>query len=63
MWPGLINLVTLEKCTKSVYDILKGFRLTSSVTRMGDLLHFGQLFQSCGKNYFAQIAHIFIQFL
>ena len=44
-----------------MYDILKGFRLTYSVTRMGDLLHFGQLFQACGKNYFAQIAHIFIK--
>ena len=31
----------------------------SSVTRLGDLLHFGQLFKACGKNYFTQIAHIF----
>ena len=27
--------------------------------RLGDLLHFGQLFQACGNNQFAQIAHNF----
>ena len=27
--------------------------IESSVTRLGDLLHFGQLFKACGKNYFA----------
>ena len=32
----------------------------ASVTRVGNLLHFGQLFKACGNNYFAQIAHIFI---
>ena len=36
---------------------------TSSVTRLGDLLHFGQLFIPGGNNYFAQIAHIVRQFL
>ena len=29
-----------------------------SVTKLGDLLHFGQLFKAFGNNYFAQIAHI-----
>ena len=29
-----------------------------SVTRLGNLLHFGQLYKACGKNNFAQIAHI-----
>ena len=33
-----------------------------SVTRLGDLLHFGQLFKACGNNYFGQIAHIIRQF-
>ena len=28
------------------------------MTRLGDLLHFGQLFETCGQNHFAQIAHI-----
>ena len=30
--------------------------LSCSVTRLDDLLHFGQLFKACGSNYFAQIA-------
>ena len=34
-----------------------------SVIRLGDLLHFGQLFNACGNNYFAQIAHIFGNFM
>ena len=34
----------------------------ASVTRLGDLLHFGQLFKACGNNYFFQIDHIFMQF-
>ena len=29
-----------------------------SVTRLGNLLHFGQLYKACGNNNFAQIAHI-----
>ena len=28
------------------------------MTRLGDLLHFGQLFKASGSNYFAQIAHV-----
>ena len=32
-----------------------------SVTRLGDLLDFGQLFKAFGNNWFAQIAHIFSQ--
>ena len=35
----------------------------SSVTRLGDLLHFGQLFKAFGNNLFAQISHILRQFL
>ena len=34
-----------------------------SVTRLGDLLHFGQLCKACGNNYFAQIAHIISNFV
>ena len=30
---------------------------TSSVTRLGFVLHFGQLFKANGNNYFAQISH------
>ena len=36
---------------------------TSSVTRLGDLLHFGQLFKAFGNNLFAQIFQILSQFL
>ena len=35
---------------------------TASVTRLCDLLHFGQLLKACGNNYFAQIANILRQF-
>ena len=31
--------------------------MTSSVTRLGDLFHFGQLFKASGSYYFAQIVH------
>ena len=43
-------------CRLHVYKII-------SVTRLGDLLHFGQLFIACGNNYFAKIAHTCRQFL
>ena len=35
----------------------------TSVTRLGDFLHFGQTFKAGGNNYFTQINHIVIQFL
>ena len=38
-------------------------QVTRSVTRLGDLLDFGQLFTACGNNNFAQITHNFRQFL
>ena len=31
--------------------------VVDSVTRLGNLLQFGQHFKACGNNYFAQIAH------
>ena len=34
-----------------------------SVTRLGDLLDFGQLFKAFGNNKFAQIFHILKEFL
>ena len=36
--------------------------VVASVTRLGDLLYFGQLFKAIGNNYFAQIAHIIRRF-
>ena len=35
----------------------------SSVTRLGDLLDFEQIFKACGNNKFAQISYILSQFL
>ena len=35
----------------------------SSVSKLGDLLHIGQLYKAGGNNYLAQIAHIVRQFL
>ena len=34
-------------------------QIAASVTRLGDLLHFGQLFKARGNNYFAQSANTF----
>ena len=49
------HLVTLDAVSRQAE--------ANSVTRLGDLMHFGQLFKASGNNYFAQIAHIFMQFL
>ena len=38
-------------------------KLATSVTRLGDLLDFGQLFKAFGSNLFAQISYILRQFL
>ena len=37
--------------------------MDNSVTRLGDLLDFGELFKAFGNNEFAQISHILGQFL
>ena len=39
-------------------DIIETSSSTICVTRLGDLLHIGQLFKAYGNNYFAQITHI-----
>ena len=40
-----------------------GFWVASSVTRLGDFLHFGQPFKAFDNNNFAQISYILSQFL
>ena len=40
-----------------------GIDRSISVTILGHLLHFDQLYKVCGNNYLAQIAHILRQFL
>ena len=41
-----------SECTSGIHQAI------DSVTRLGNLLHFGQLFKASNNNYFAQIAHI-----
>ena len=53
---GAENIAVLLP-TSCLGNIVEG-----SVTKLGYLLHFGQLFKACGNNYFAQIAHIIRQF-
>ena len=48
---------------RGVYLPTARWSVISSVTRLGDLLHVGQPFKACGNNCFAQITHIFMQFL
>ena len=45
------------------YRWATSFTSTTSVTRLGDLLDFGQVFKAFGNNKFAQISHILRQFL
>ena len=42
---------------------LQQFLVQSSVTRLGDILLFGQAFKAGSNNYFTQIAHIVMQIL
>ena len=59
---GWLRASSLTKMAqKKSLQMTKG-DLTDSVTRLGDLLHFGQLFKACGNNYFAQIDHIWGNF-
>ena len=69
----LDKIVDINKCSifkknknKSLFQInnvamqisIALVNLVYSVTRLGDLLNFGQLFKPCGNNYSTQIAHI-----
>ena len=58
-WPILAVSVE-EICVKKVYNIDQAKVVESSVTRLCDLLHFGQLFKACCNNYFARFAVIII---
>ena len=49
--------------TSDAWIGLSNKKVIISVTRLGDLLHFGRLFKTSGNNYFAPIAYIFRQFL
>ena len=49
-----------QHCEELTEEIKKLRNEVSSVTRLGDLLHFWQLFKAFGNSYFAQNVHIFI---
>ena len=62
-WKSVELPVNLDwSCLKENYLTLKmeisSFSLTTSVTRLGDLLDFGQLFKAFGNIYVAQISYI-----
>ena len=68
-WPG--PRVPQQHCTQPSPGLTTASRakmkialglVVTIVTRLGDLLHFGQLFKACGNNHFAKIAHIFREF-
>ena len=42
--------------------IKKDVIVRPSVTRLGDLLHFGQLFKACGNNYLPKLPTFFCNF-
>ena len=54
-------IVTLWQ--KLAFTIPATWSALFSVTRLGNFLHFGQLFKAFGNNYFTQIAHIVEQIL
>ena len=67
---GPIDLSKIFKIIQIFFwggDKLKAFKnffttplcTSFSLTRLGDLLHFGQLFKARGNNYFAQSANTF----
>ena len=51
----IANFQKVVKITFKIFHYLtlspKEYLHESSVTRLGDLLHFGQLFKACGNNY------------
>ena len=52
-----------DRYQPNIFETVKFGSVGVSVTRLGDILHFGQPFKVGGNNYFAQIAHIVRQFL
>ena len=53
------ELWSFAKFDRKIFSLLKvAFEVATSVTRLGDLLDFGQLLKAFGSNYFAQISHI-----
>ena len=57
------TIVGAGKISVSANVIFGLLLVIASVTRLGDLLDFGQPFKAFGNNKFAQISHILRQFL
>ena len=59
----VVEQANLAKLKSDHFNSILLIGLAVSVTRLDDLLHFGQLFKACGNNYLTQISHILRQFL
>ena len=59
------SLVSVQTKNYILYCLVKSspVKLETSVTRLNDLLDFGQLFKAFGANSFVQISHILSHFL
>ena len=53
-----VQTVTTWSSKLIAFSYRKLASVKSSVTRLGDFLHFGQPFKAGGNNYLTQIAHI-----
>ena len=56
-----IRMLNFDNASNCYSKICLWHWLQSSVTRLDDLLHFGQLFKACNNNYIAQIARCWVQ--
>ena len=57
-----LGLINFFHCSNSIRTLIAGRRyVIVSVTRLGNLLHFGQLFKACCNKYFAQNAQTLMQ--
>ena len=56
------SLTSLRSIFSQQFRYNMEFTLSGSVTRLGDLLNFGQVFKAFGNNQFISISHIFRQF-
>ena len=60
-WVGSVQLIV--KFGKKNSALVSSYSfIPKSVTRLGDLFDFGQVFKAIGNNKFAQISHILFHF-
>ena len=51
----LTHAAAADSCVSAEIEVFQIFCTTTSVSRLGDLLDFGQVFKAFGSNYFTQI--------